>query len=63
MSEDIFDTYYVRCKETNYYTVQIKAASKQHAKEMMLATADIGEPLSIPVDDSLFDIIEISQRN
>jgi|TARA_R110000765_G_scaffold420704_1_gene525946 hypothetical protein len=63
MSEDILDTYYVRCKETNYYTVQIKAASKQHAKEMMLATADIGTPLNIPVEDTLFDIIEINQRN
>ena len=58
----MFSKFMVRCKETSYYEVQVDAVSKTHAREMVHSVALEG-PMTIVAEDTLFDIIEVTQEN
>tara|TARA_R110000796_G_scaffold1063_2_gene4062 strand:- start:2177 stop:2353 length:177 start_codon:yes stop_codon:yes gene_type:complete len=58
----MFKKYVVRYKETSYFEVQIDAVSKSHAKEIV-HSAGLESALQQIPDDTLFDIIEVTQAN
>jgi len=58
----MFSKYMVRCKETSYYEIEVDAVSKTHAREIVHAVGLEG-PMTTIAEDTLFDIIEVTQEN